>query len=65
VNCAIPRNNCVVRPIVLYFIRKRFEKAETEYISAKMELHMRTSRKEDLTEHLYHLIQANEERKAR
>ncbi|CAK8674845.1 RAB6-interacting golgin-like [Clavelina lepadiformis] len=45
--------------------QKRFEKAEAEYIVAKVELHNKTVVKEDLTEHLFNLIQANEERKAK
>nr|XP_039270097.1 RAB6-interacting golgin-like [Styela clava] len=44
--------------------QKRFDKAEAEYISAKMNLHKATQMKEELTEHLFHLIQLNEERKA-
>lgn len=44
--------------------QKRFERAETEYIESKMNLHKATEMKEDLTEHLYKLIQLNEERKA-
>lgn len=43
--------------------RKRFEKAEVEYIAAKMNLHKATDMKDDLTEHLYNLIQLNEDRK--
>uniref|UniRef100_A0AAY4CI13 RAB6-interacting golgin n=1 Tax=Denticeps clupeoides TaxID=299321 RepID=A0AAY4CI13_9TELE len=44
--------------------RKRFEKAEAEYVSAKMDLHHRTEVKERLTEHLCAIIQQNELRKA-
>ncbi|XP_028823726.1 RAB6-interacting golgin isoform X2 [Denticeps clupeoides] len=43
---------------------KRFEKAEAEYVSAKMDLHHRTEVKERLTEHLCAIIQQNELRKA-
>nr|CAB3250362.1 RAB6-interacting golgin-like [Phallusia mammillata] len=43
--------------------QKRFNKAEAEYVEAKLDLNKKTVKKEDLTEHLYHMIQANEERK--
>jgi len=45
--------------------KKRFEQAEQEYIQSKIDLHKKTTLKEDLTEHLYHLIEANEERKSK
>ncbi|KAF6722068.1 RAB6-interacting golgin [Oryzias melastigma] len=45
--------------------RKRFEKAEAEYVSAKLDLHRKTEVKEQLTEHLCAIIQQNEQRKAR
>lgn len=44
--------------------RKRYDKVEKEFIDAKLELHKRTENKEQLTEHLYAIIQANELRKA-
>ncbi|KAG1963709.1 RAB6-interacting golgin [Pimephales promelas] len=44
---------------------KRFEKAEAEYVAAKMDLHKKTEVKEQLTEHLCAIIQQNELRKAR
>ncbi|XP_059368514.1 RAB6-interacting golgin isoform X2 [Carassius carassius] len=44
---------------------KRFEKAEAEYVAAKMDLHRKTEVKEQLTEHLCAIIQQNEMRKAR
>ncbi|KAK1164013.1 RAB6-interacting golgin-like [Acipenser oxyrinchus oxyrinchus] len=44
--------------------RKRFEKAEVEYVSAKLDLHKKMDVKEQLTEHLYTIIQQNELRKA-
>ncbi|KAK2884065.1 hypothetical protein QQF64_016096 [Cirrhinus molitorella] len=44
---------------------KRFEKAEAEYVAAKMDLHRKTEVKEQLTEHLCAIIQQNELRKAR
>ncbi|XP_078488965.1 RAB6-interacting golgin-like isoform X2 [Ciona intestinalis] len=45
--------------------QRRFQQAEKEYIASKMDLHGKTTRKEDLTEHLFNIIQANEERKAK
>ncbi|KAG7271989.1 hypothetical protein CRUP_001549, partial [Coryphaenoides rupestris] len=44
--------------------RKRYEKAEAEYVVSKMELHKKTEVKEQLTEHLCAIIQQNELRKA-
>ncbi|XP_029985347.1 RAB6-interacting golgin-like [Sphaeramia orbicularis] len=44
--------------------RKRYEKAEAEYVVAKLDLHRRTEVKEQLTEHLCAIIQQNELRKA-
>ncbi|CAG5862729.1 unnamed protein product [Menidia menidia] len=44
--------------------RKRYEKAEAEYVAAKMDLHRKTEVKEQLTEHLCAIIQQNELRKA-
>ncbi|XP_052443236.1 RAB6-interacting golgin [Carassius gibelio] len=44
---------------------KRFEKAEAEYVAAKMDLHRKTEVKEQLTEHLCAIIQQNEMCKAR
>ncbi|XP_037626933.1 RAB6-interacting golgin [Sebastes umbrosus] len=44
--------------------RKRYEKAETEYVTSKMDLHKKTEVKEQLTEHLCAIIQQNELRKA-
>lgn len=41
------------------------EKAETEYVAAKLDLHKKTEVKEQLTEHLCAIIQQNELRKAR
>lgn len=45
--------------------RKRYEKAEAEFVMAKLELHKKTELKEQLTEHLCAIIQQNELRKAR
>ncbi|KAJ7986253.1 hypothetical protein DPEC_G00338030 [Dallia pectoralis] len=44
--------------------RKRYEKAEAEYVTAKLDLHKKTVVKEQLTEHLCAIIQQNELRKA-
>ncbi|KPP70328.1 RAB6-interacting golgin-like, partial [Scleropages formosus] len=44
--------------------RKRYEKAEAEFVAAKLDLHKKTELKEQLTEHLYAIIQQNEQRKA-
>ncbi|KAK5930320.1 hypothetical protein CgunFtcFv8_026565 [Champsocephalus gunnari] len=44
--------------------RKRYEKAEVEYVQSKMDLHKKTEVKEQLTEHLCAIIQQNELRKA-
>lgn len=41
------------------------EKAEAEYVAAKLDLHKKTETKEQLTEHLCAIIQQNELRKAR
>ena len=50
---------------MIYFHRKRYEQAEAEFVAAKIDLHRRSERKELLTEHLYAIIQQNEERKAK
>nr|XP_033815798.1 RAB6-interacting golgin isoform X1 [Geotrypetes seraphini] len=47
------------------YAKKRFDKAEVEYIAAKLDLHRKTEVKEQLTEHLYTIIQQNELRKAK
>ncbi|CAG0883022.1 unnamed protein product [Darwinula stevensoni] len=44
--------------------QKRYEKAEKEFVEAKMLLFNKMERKEQLTEHLCHIIEANECRKA-
>lgn len=48
-----------------WFCRKRYDKAESEYVAAKLELQHKTELKEHLTEHLCTIIQQNELRKAR
>ncbi|XP_065505146.1 RAB6-interacting golgin isoform X1 [Caloenas nicobarica] len=47
------------------YARKRYEKAESEYVAAKLDLQQKTEIKEHLTEHLCTIIQQNELRKAR
>ena len=44
--------------------RKRYNKAEKEFVEAKLSLHNSTERKEMLTEHLCVIINQTEERKA-
>ncbi|XP_076039798.1 uncharacterized protein LOC143024683 isoform X2 [Oratosquilla oratoria] len=44
--------------------QKRYDKAEKEFIEAKLSLFHRLERKELLTEHLCRIIEANEQRKA-
>lgn len=48
-----------------WFCRKRYDKAESEYVAAKLDLQHKTEIKEHLTEHLCTIIQQNELRKAR
>lgn len=48
----------------MFVDRKRYEKAESEYVTSKLDLHRKTEVKEQLTEHLYAIIQQNELRKA-
>lgn len=45
--------------------QKRYERAEQEFIAAKLDLHNKTERKDLLTEHLYTIIRENELRKAK
>ncbi|KAI1882919.1 hypothetical protein AGOR_G00239850 [Albula goreensis] len=45
--------------------RKRYDKAEVEFVAAKLDLHKKAGLKEQLTEHLCSIIQQNELRKAR
>ena len=44
--------------------RKRYDKAEKEFVTAKLKLHEASERKESLTEHLCKIIEINETRKA-
>lgn len=52
------------KPFGVFVGRKRYEKAESEYVTSKLDLHRKTEVKEQLTEHLYAIIQQNELRKA-
>ncbi|XP_032228387.2 RAB6-interacting golgin-like [Nematostella vectensis] len=45
--------------------QKCYERAEKEFVESKLDLHRKTERKEMLTEHLYAIIQENEQRKAK
>ena len=45
--------------------RKRYEKAEKEFIDSKLDLQLKSERKEQLTQHLYTIIQENELRKSK
>ncbi|XP_078074482.1 RAB6-interacting golgin isoform X1 [Mustelus asterias] len=47
-----------------YQAKKRYDKAEVEYVAAKLDLYKKTELKEQLTEHLFTIIQQNELRKA-
>ncbi|OCT83062.1 hypothetical protein XELAEV_18025600mg [Xenopus laevis] len=51
--------------LAIGFCLKRYDKAEAEYILAKVDLHKKTEIKEQLTEHLCTIIQQNELRKAK
>lgn len=49
---------------VFYILRKRYEKAEKEFVAAKLNLFQKMENKEQLTEHLCSLIEQNEIRKS-
>lgn len=49
---------------ILFVTRKRYDRAEREFIEAKMDLQKKSDLKEQLTEHLYTIIHQNELRKA-
>ena len=48
----------------MFLYRKKYERAEDEYVKSKLELHTKLEAKEQLTEHLYTIIHQNEIRKA-
>lgn len=62
---AILRNQIEVASLEFNDIQKRYEKAEREFVEAKMELFKKMERKEQLTEHLCTIIEENELRKAK
>ncbi|XP_068121103.1 RAB6-interacting golgin, partial [Hyperolius riggenbachi] len=45
--------------------KKRYDRAESEFVSAKLDLHKKSQIKDHLTEHLCTIIQENELRKAK
>lgn len=45
--------------------RKRYDRAEKEFVEAKLDLNKKSLQKEQLTEHLYTVIHQNEQRKAK
>jgi len=45
--------------------RKRYDRAEKEFIESKLDLHKKLECKDQLTEHLYTVIHQNEQRKAK
>ncbi|XP_054494645.2 RAB6-interacting golgin isoform X1 [Agelaius phoeniceus] len=61
----ILRNRIDQASLEYSYARKRYDKAESEYVAAKLELQHKTELKEHLTEHLCTIIQQNELRKAR
>ncbi|NXG17216.1 GORAB protein, partial [Grallaria varia] len=61
----ILRNRIDQASLEYSYARKRYEKAESEYVAAKLDLQHKTEIKEHLTEHLCTIIQQNELRKAR
>lgn len=48
-----------------FVCRKRYERAEKEFVEAKVDLQRKTEKKDLLTEHLYTIIRENELRKAK
>ena len=49
----------------LYHHRRRYERAEKEFIESKTDLHQKCELKDSMTEHLHMIIHENEVRKAR
>jgi len=45
--------------------QKRYAKAEQEYVSAKLDLKLKSDKKDELTQHLFTIIQENELRKSK
>ena len=48
----------------LILFRRRYDKAEAEFVACKLALHAAQDKKESMTEHLCLIIQKTEERKA-
>ncbi|KAG9483404.1 RAB6-interacting golgin [Eleutherodactylus coqui] len=61
----ILRNRIEQACIEFSHAKKRYDRAESEYVTAKLDLHKKTQVKEQLTEHLCTIIQQNELRKAK
>nr|XP_003468738.2 RAB6-interacting golgin [Cavia porcellus] len=61
----ILRNRIDQASLEYSYAQKRFDRAETEYVTAKLDLQRKTEIKEQLTEHLCTIIQQNELRKAK
>ncbi|XP_072130051.1 RAB6-interacting golgin isoform X1 [Mobula birostris] len=59
------RNRIEQSSLEYYQAKKRYDKAEVEYVAAKLDLHKKIELKEQLTEHLCAIIQQNELRKAK
>ena len=47
------------------FYRKKYDRAEKDYVDAKLNLHIKQERKELLTEHLMTIIEESEDRKSK
>ncbi|XP_039077620.1 RAB6-interacting golgin isoform X1 [Hyaena hyaena] len=61
----ILRNRIDQASLEYSYAQKRFDRAEAEYVTAKLDLQRKTEIKEQLTEHLCTIIQQNELRKAK
>jgi len=55
----------MIQLLIEYWYRKRYDRAEREFIEAKTDLHSKSEAKDMLTEHLYTIIHQNEVRKAK
>ncbi|GAB6024397.1 hypothetical protein CHUAL_009563 [Chamberlinius hualienensis] len=62
---AILRKHIDIASMEFSEVQKRYEKAEKEFVEAKLELFRKMERKEQLTEHLCTIIEQNELRKAK
>ncbi|XP_065660874.1 RAB6-interacting golgin isoform X2 [Hydra vulgaris] len=59
------RNKIEEASLLFSQAEKRYERSESEYVSAKCDYYKKKEEKEQLIEQLYAIIQANEERKAK